>query len=60
MPWQMILLYYVADVIAILYVVDSITIEADGIALLLGKVADVIAMIICVADGKPTKFACCN
>ena len=30
-PWQMLLPYYVADVIAILCVVDSITTEADGI-----------------------------
>ena len=28
--------------------------------LLLSKVADVIATVLCVADGKSTKFACCN
>ena len=31
LPWQMLLPYIVADVIAILYVVVGITTEADGI-----------------------------
>ena len=31
-PWHMLLLYYVANVIAILYVIDGITTEANGIS----------------------------
>ena len=59
MPWQMLLPYFVADVIAILFVVDGIT-RDRWYYLLLSRVADVIAIILCVADGKPNNFACCN
>ena len=39
-PWQMLLPYIVADVIAMLYVVDGITTEGRWYCLLLNKVAD--------------------
>ena len=58
-PWQMLLPYIVADVIIMLYMIDGI-IRGRWYYLLLSKVPDVIAIILCVADGKPTKFACCN
>ena len=58
-PWQMLLPYTVADVIAMLCVVDGIN-RGRWYYLLLSKVADVSTIILCVADSKPTKFACCN
>ena len=44
-----------ADVIAMLYVVDVITTRQMVWPVMLGKVADVIAILLCVADVMPTK-----
>ena len=71
--WQMLchmffgIKYALADVIAILvaYVVAILcVVDAKPLGrwyrLLLSKVADVIAIILCVADVMQTKYVCCN